>query len=240
MNDFESEIETLRAALRAARLKDGVYLPLEQFTDMQERLSGQAVQLTELEDILKARNSSCKELEEVAEKNASEVAALVYAKQEVSEKLAATQVELTETKQTLAKVSDELQRVQVVLKAFQNNEQVLLANGLTAAELYDARQKQTAQLLTKIGTLISCYTHSACRLTYLLFIFLQRVHSVTTRPTRNWQRRIVVPRSSKSPAFWNDWRHTRRARKRCLLTSPALCTSYRRLNHRTCMDLSQV
>ncbi|CAI5709389.1 unnamed protein product [Hyaloperonospora brassicae] len=122
LNDFESEIETLRAALRAARLNDGVYFPLEQLTDMQERLSGEAVQLTELEDILK----------------------------EVGEKLAATQVQLSETKQTLAKVSNELQRVQVVLKAFQDNEQVLLANGLTAAKLYDARQKQTVQLLTKI------------------------------------------------------------------------------------------
>ncbi|RLN62643.1 hypothetical protein BBJ29_001000 [Phytophthora kernoviae] len=44
LNDFGNEIETLRAALRAARLKDGVYLPLEQFADMQERLAGQGVQ----------------------------------------------------------------------------------------------------------------------------------------------------------------------------------------------------
>ncbi|CAI5709317.1 unnamed protein product [Hyaloperonospora brassicae] len=94
--------------------------------------------------------SEIETLLEGAEKNASEVAALVYAKQEVGEKLAATQVQLSETKQTLAKVSNELQRVQVVLKAFQDNEHMLLANGLTAAKLYDARQKQTVQLLTKI------------------------------------------------------------------------------------------
>uniref|UniRef100_M4BTC5 Kinesin-like protein n=1 Tax=Hyaloperonospora arabidopsidis (strain Emoy2) TaxID=559515 RepID=M4BTC5_HYAAE len=150
LNDFENEIETLRAALRAARLKDGVYLPLEQYTDMQERLSGQAVQLMELEDILKARNSSCKELEEVAEKNASEVAAVMFAKQEVSDKLAATQVELASTKQTVVKMSDELERVKFALKVFQDNEQVLLANGIIAAKLYDARAKQAAQLLTKI------------------------------------------------------------------------------------------
>ncbi|CAI5719651.1 unnamed protein product [Peronospora destructor] len=150
LNDFGSEIETLRAALRAARMKDGVYLPLEQFTDMQERLAGQAVQLTELEDILKAKNASCKELEEVAEKHASKVAALTLAKQEVSDKLATTEEKLTLTKQILEKTTQELQQVQGVLKAFQDNEQALLANGATAAKLYNASEKQAIQLLAKI------------------------------------------------------------------------------------------
>ncbi|CAH0475685.1 unnamed protein product [Peronospora belbahrii] len=150
LNDFGSEIEMLRAALRAARMKDGVYLPLEQFTDMQERLAGQTVQLTELEDILKARNISCKELEEVAEKHASEVASLTLAKQEVSDKLTRTEDELTLTKQTLEKTTHELQQVQNVLKAYQENEQVLLANGATAEKLYDACENRAAQLLVKI------------------------------------------------------------------------------------------
>ncbi|CAI5703086.1 unnamed protein product [Peronospora effusa] len=150
LNDFGSEIETLRAALRAARMKDGVYLPLEQFTDMQERLAGQAVQLTELEDILKARNASCKEFEEVAEKHASKVVALTLAKQEVSDKLAITEEELASTKQILEKTTQELQQVQGVLKAFQDNEQVLLANGATAAKMYNASEKQAVQLLAKI------------------------------------------------------------------------------------------
>ncbi|KAL3671776.1 hypothetical protein V7S43_003685 [Phytophthora oleae] len=150
LNDFGSEIETLRAALRAARLKDGVYLPLEQFTDMQERLAGQGAQLTELEETLKARDSSCKELEEVAEKHASEVAALTFEKQEVSSKLAATESELMSTKETLENVTREFQQVQGVLKAFQENELVLLSNGATAAKLYNSSEKRAAQLLTKI------------------------------------------------------------------------------------------
>ncbi|KAG7387503.1 Kinesin- protein 11 [Phytophthora pseudosyringae] len=150
LNDFGSEIETLRAALRAARLKDGVYLPLEQFTDMQERLAGQGAQLTELEEMLKARNSSCKELEEVAEMHASEVAALTVAKQEVDNKLAATEGELTSAKGALEKTTQELHQMQAVLKAFQNNEQVLLANGATAVKLYNASEKRASQLSTKI------------------------------------------------------------------------------------------
>ncbi|ETM47628.1 hypothetical protein L914_07699 [Phytophthora nicotianae] len=150
LNDFGNEIETLRAALRAARLKDGVYLPLEQFTDMQERLAGQGAQLTELEEMLKARNSSCKELEEAAEKHANEVAALALEKQEVSNKLAATEVELMSTKETLEKTSQELRQVHAVLKAFQDNEETLLANGATAAKLYIESDKRAAQLVTKI------------------------------------------------------------------------------------------
>ncbi|KAG3117292.1 Kinesin-like protein [Phytophthora idaei] len=150
LNDFGSEIETLRAALRAARLKDGVYLPLEQFTDMQERLAGQGAQLTELEEMLKARDSSCKQLEEVAEQHANEVAALTLEKQEVSNKLATTEDELTSTKETLEKTTKELHQVLAMLKAFQDNEEALLANGATAAKLYSESDKRAAQLVTKI------------------------------------------------------------------------------------------
>ncbi|KAL4164846.1 hypothetical protein KRP22_003587 [Phytophthora ramorum] len=150
LNDFGSEIETLRAALRAARLKDGVYLPLEQFTDMQERLAGQGGQLTELEDTLKARDTACKELEEAAEKYASEVAVLTLAKQEVTSKLTVTEDELSSTKEMLEKTTQELRNAQAVLKSFQDNEQVLLANGATAAKLYNASEEHATQLLTKI------------------------------------------------------------------------------------------
>ncbi|OWZ23174.1 Kinesin [Phytophthora megakarya] len=150
LNDFGSEIETLRAALRAARLKDGVYLPLEQFTDMQERLGGQGAQLTELEEMLKARSVSCKELEEAAEKHATEVTALTLANQEVSNKLLATEGELTTTKGTLKKMTEELREVRGVLTSYQDNEKILLASGATAAKLYDASEKRAAQLLTKI------------------------------------------------------------------------------------------
>ncbi|KAG1688313.1 hypothetical protein DVH05_003746 [Phytophthora capsici] len=150
LNDFGSEIETLRAALRSARLKDGVYLPLEQFTDMQERLIGQGAQLTELEETLKARDSFCKELEEVAEKHASEVAALTLEKQEMTTKLAVTEGELMSTKETLGNVTRELQQVQDVLNAYQENEQRLLDHGATAVKLYDDSEKRTAKLLTKI------------------------------------------------------------------------------------------
>ncbi|EGZ16075.1 hypothetical protein PHYSODRAFT_506643 [Phytophthora sojae] len=150
LNDFGSEIETLRAALRAARLKDGVYLPLEQFTDMQERLGGQGVQLTELEEMLKARNASCKELEEAAEKHASEVAALTHAKQEVSNKLTATEGELATTKETLERTTQKLQQVQATLKAYQENEQMLLDKGSAAAKLYTDSEKRAAQLVAKI------------------------------------------------------------------------------------------
>ncbi|KAI9989268.1 hypothetical protein PInf_019429 [Phytophthora infestans] len=150
LSDFGSEIETLRSALRAARLKDGVYLPLEQLTDMQERLAGQGAQLGELEEMLKARDSSCKELEEVAEKHASEVATLTQEKQEVSNKLAATEGELTSAKETLEKTTQELQQVHAVLKDFQDNEKTLLANGAAAAKLYSESDKRAAQLVTKI------------------------------------------------------------------------------------------
>ncbi|KAJ8516817.1 hypothetical protein ON010_g18401 [Phytophthora cinnamomi] len=150
LNDFGSEIESLRAALRAARLKDGVYLPLEQFTDMQERLTGQGVQLNELEDMLKARNTSCKELEEAAEKHASEVAALTLEKQEVSNKLIATEGELTATKNTLEKTTQELQQAKAMLNAYQENERMLLDNGTTATKLYTDSEKRAAQLVAKI------------------------------------------------------------------------------------------
>ena len=36
LTDFENDIDQLRADLRAVRLKDGVYLPLEQFNDTRE------------------------------------------------------------------------------------------------------------------------------------------------------------------------------------------------------------
>ncbi|GMF24971.1 unnamed protein product [Phytophthora fragariaefolia] len=150
LNDFGSEIETLRAALRAARLKDGVYLPLEQFTDMQERLGGQGVQLTELEEMLKARNASCKELEEAAERHATEVSTLTLAKQEVSNKLTATEAELASTKERLGKTTQELQQAQTMVMAFQHNEQLLLNNGTTAARLYTDSEKRAAQLVAKI------------------------------------------------------------------------------------------
>ncbi|KAL7681113.1 putative kinesin-like protein [Plasmopara halstedii] len=150
LNDFGSEIETLRAALRAARLKDGVYLPLEQFTDMQERMAGQSAQLTELEEMLKARNSSCKELEEVADKYASEVAELTLAKDEVSNKLGAVENELSSTKEALQQSTQKLHQVHVVLKAFKANEKELLNNGATAATLYRASETRSAQLLKKI------------------------------------------------------------------------------------------
>ncbi|KAI9915278.1 hypothetical protein PsorP6_008497 [Peronosclerospora sorghi] len=150
LNDFESEIEMLRAALHAARMKDGVYLPLEQFTDMQERLAGQAVQVTELEDILKEKNTSCKELEEQAKLHASEVTALKSDKQALRDKITGVQEELTMTKLDLERTNAKLQQVQSVLKAFQDNEQELLARGVTAAKLYDASEKRAAQLLAKI------------------------------------------------------------------------------------------
>ncbi|KAE9127203.1 Kinesin-like protein [Phytophthora fragariae] len=150
LNDFGSEIESLRAALRAARLKDGVYLPLEQFTDMQERLAGQGAQLSELEDMLKARNTSCKELEEAGEKHASEVAALTLANQEVSIKLVATESELTATKEMLEETKQELQQVQTKLKAYQHNEKMLLDSGSAAAKLYTDSEKRAAELVAKI------------------------------------------------------------------------------------------
>ncbi|KAF4321711.1 hypothetical protein BBO99_00001671 [Phytophthora kernoviae] len=150
LNDFGNEIETLRAALRAARLKDGVYLPLEQFTDMQERLAGQGVQVTELEDMLKARNASCKELEEVAEKHASEMAALTLEKQEVSNKLASAESKLAFTEEALEKTMHKLDRTQAVLESFQDNEQVLITNGATATKLYNASETSVTQLLVKI------------------------------------------------------------------------------------------
>ncbi|RLN96471.1 hypothetical protein BBJ28_00000621 [Nothophytophthora sp. Chile5] len=150
LNDFGSEIESLRAALRAARQKDGVYLPLEQFTEMQERLAGQGVQLTELEDMLKTRNNSCKELEETIEKHAIETTGLKLAKQVVDDRLTVTEGELATTKMTLEKTAQELTSARTALSAFQANEQVLLANGATAAKLYNASEKRAAQLLTKI------------------------------------------------------------------------------------------
>ncbi|KAG7396507.1 Kinesin- protein 11 [Phytophthora boehmeriae] len=150
LSDFGSEIETLRAALRAARLKDGVYLPLEQFTEMQERLAGQGVQVTELEDMLKARNASCKELEEVVEKHVSEMAALAQEKQEISNKLVSTESKLALTEEELAMTTHKLERTQTVLKSFQDNEQVLIANGATASKLYNASETRAEQLLSKI------------------------------------------------------------------------------------------
>ncbi|GMF09458.1 unnamed protein product [Phytophthora lilii] len=175
LNDFGSEIENLRAALRSARLKDGVYLPLEQFTDMQERLAGQGAQLTELEEMLKARNSSCKELEEAAEKHANEVAELIIAKQEVSNKLAATESELTSTKERLEKTTQELQQAQITLKAFQDNEKLLLANGASAAEMYNASEKRAAKLLTKIGSYALPWLDCLCDSQSQINIFLERL-----------------------------------------------------------------
>ncbi|TDH65336.1 hypothetical protein CCR75_005573 [Bremia lactucae] len=150
LNDFGSEIESLRAALRAARLKDGVYLPLEQLNDMQERLTGQSSQLLELEETLKARNTICKELEEIAEKHANEVANLTFAKDEALNKLAAVEDEIKLTKEKLGEKVRELHQVHATLKAFQNNEEALLANGATATTLYSASEKCAAQLLSKI------------------------------------------------------------------------------------------
>ncbi|KAE9026875.1 hypothetical protein PF011_g2320 [Phytophthora fragariae] len=136
--------------VNSARLKDGVYLPLEQFTDMQERLAGQGAQLSELEDMLKARNTSCKELEEAGEKHASEVAALTLANQEVSIKLVATESELTATKEMLEETKQELQQVQTKLKAYQHNEKMLLDSGSAAAKLYTDSEKRAAELVAKI------------------------------------------------------------------------------------------
>ncbi|KAL4144402.1 hypothetical protein PRNP1_013535 [Phytophthora ramorum] len=107
-------------------------------------------QLTELEDTLKARDTACKELEEAAEKYASEVAVLTLAKQEVTSKLTVTEDELSSTKEMLEKTTQELRNAQAVLKSFQDNEQVLLANGATAAKLYNASEERAIQLLTKI------------------------------------------------------------------------------------------
>lgn len=150
LNDFGSEIETLRAALRAARLKDGVFLPLEQFTDMQERITGQGAQLAELEEMLKARNLSCKELEEVAAKHANEVAELTLVNEEMSSKLITAEDKLTAANETLRKTTQELHRMHAVLKAFRDNEEVLLDNGATAATLYSASEKRAAQFSSEI------------------------------------------------------------------------------------------
>jgi kinesin family protein 11 len=50
LKEIDTELEMLRNALSAQRQKDGIFLPPAQFTEMQERIASQAVQLSELED----------------------------------------------------------------------------------------------------------------------------------------------------------------------------------------------
>ncbi|DAZ94548.1 TPA: hypothetical protein N0F65_002200, partial [Lagenidium giganteum] len=150
LKEYGSEIESLRTALQAARQKDGIYLPPAQFTEMQERLAGQAVQLSELEDELESRTKAVKELEDAMEVKTQEMEELQEKNAKVEAKLGETTEQLEQTQQELESTTSQLRKTEDELEKYKQNEHVLLRNGAKAKSLFLESERRIEQLLAKI------------------------------------------------------------------------------------------
>lgn len=159
LKEYGSEIESLRNALQAARTRDGIYLPPEQFAEMEDRIAGQAAQIVELEDALENQKVTTKELETAAEQREIKVTTLTAANQQLEETLAMKEQELATTQAHLKETTNELEATRTRLSAYQANEQVLIANGAKATKLFNESEARAQVLLEKIGMIAPPRAH---------------------------------------------------------------------------------
>eukprot|EP01066_Platyproteum_vivax_P015821 Platyproteum_vivax@DN6941_c0_g2_i1.p1 len=122
IREMNVELEKIRMELQSARDKDGVFLPLEKFNEMQSKLSGQNTDISQLQDAMDGLAKQKKEIEDLFDS--------------VSKKLSDEKEKHKKTEAVLDKTADELKCKISNLKSTQNafGKQQLEVRGLKEAE----------------------------------------------------------------------------------------------------------
>eukprot|EP01122_Echinamoeba_exundans_P011612 TRINITY_DN4677_c0_g1_i1.p1 TRINITY_DN4677_c0_g1~~TRINITY_DN4677_c0_g1_i1.p1 ORF type:complete len:1134 (-),score=240.59 TRINITY_DN4677_c0_g1_i1:4-3369(-) len=94
LKEFTMEIHVLKAQLDAMRRQQGVYLPLDQFNQMESSMKEQAEKIQFFEDMIQQKEKDLAELQEMFDRQ--------------GQQLDRTQAKLSETTDSLAKTTDQL------------------------------------------------------------------------------------------------------------------------------------
>ena len=109
INEYSKDIERMKAMLQAARDKDGVFLPADEYSEMQTQIESQKSQVEELEGVLETRQKELVQLQQNFKQTEAELKHTTQTLQVTESDLKATTVQLHETE-------DQLQELPAVLE----------------------------------------------------------------------------------------------------------------------------
>ena len=125
LREYSLNIERLKAELEATREKNGVYLPLERYQEMEMNLAGRSGQIQELEGVLQSRQEELKTLATTLNATKAELEAARDEAARTVAQLEATQAELGTTRADLHTTRTELGETVAVLEGTTTKEAVL-------------------------------------------------------------------------------------------------------------------
>ena len=150
IKEYACDIARLREELAAARAKDGVFLPEEQYNSMVTDLDSKKTQLQELESALEARQNELDELTSLFEKTSQTLQSTEAELGETKSKLNSTELELGGTKIKLLDEKTKVKEGRIVINAHKETEFKLQETAKELHNTIESISKDTDMLHGKI------------------------------------------------------------------------------------------
>ncbi|KAL9647554.1 hypothetical protein ABK040_006910 [Willaertia magna] len=125
IKEMAADMEKLKAELNSQRLKNGVFLPPEQYEEQVKKLEEQEGTIRELEDQVQLKMKEYEELNELFKVRDKELQNEMASHTETKQSLETTKMNLEETKNSLSVVKRELDETNFVLTKHQETEEEL-------------------------------------------------------------------------------------------------------------------
>ncbi|XP_076628115.1 kinesin-like protein Klp61F isoform X2 [Colletes latitarsis] len=150
INQYTAEIERLRRDLLATRDKTGIYVPNENYNEMQTLLSQQTKEIEEKNNQIKALEKMMEDKEKIYNDLKVEILTQMEELHEVKVKLDGTTNALESTHQQLKVVSQERDEHKYLLEKHVSTEQALLSQGQSLLNVADTATADSQKLYDKI------------------------------------------------------------------------------------------
>ncbi|XP_043258345.1 kinesin-like protein Klp61F [Colletes gigas] len=150
INQYTAEIERLRRDLLATRDKTGIYVPNENYNEMQTLLSQQTKEIEEKNNQIKALEKVMEDKEKIYNDLKVEILTRMEELHEVKVKLDGTTNALESTHQQLKVVAQERDENKYLLEKHVSTEQALLSQGQSLLNVADTATADSQKLHDKI------------------------------------------------------------------------------------------
>lgn len=150
MKEFTQEIHVLKAQLDAMRRKDGVYLPTDQFAQMEVTKKEQEERIQFCEDLIQQKEKELLELQEMFDRQGAQLDRTQTKLTETTEVLSKTTDKLATTENSLVEVRETLNEHKYMLNAHEDTEVRFHDEATQVIEVLDESVADISKLFAKI------------------------------------------------------------------------------------------